>query len=459
VNRILVIDDEAVIRDLMVEILERAGYEVVGAETAGRALELLDDVTVVVSDIVMPGLSGIDLLDEVRKRRPSLPVVLVTGAGTYENLSDAVGRGADGFVMKPFSHADLQRAVAAAIERARRAEQDLRERLLAPTLAAALGNAIEARDSGMEGHCERLSALAIRLGESVGLAREELEQIRLGAVLHDIGKIGIPDSVLLKAGPLAPDELAFMRTHTLIGDRLLAPLELLAGVRPIVRHHHERWDGAGYPDGLAGEAIPLAARIVALADSIEAMSAHRIYRGALGREAILGELASGRGAQWDPRLVDLALELVGSGELNFDENGLELLSYDGIAERPSIQSVLLVEENREDATAAARALEDAFAEVRVVRAESVERGLELFRSSSWHLAIVDPELPDGSGLDFLDTVRALCPSLPVVMLTGQEAESIAVEAFRRGATDYVVKTNGFTESLTGRVRGLLEVAA
>jgi putative two-component system response regulator len=457
-NRVLVIDDEAVIRDLMLEILERAGYKVIGAATADRALGLLEDVTVVVSDIVMPGLSGLDLLDEVRKRRPSMPVVLVTGAGTYENLSDAVARGADGFVMKPFSHADLQRAVSAAIERARRAEQDLRERLLAPTLAAALGNAIEARDSGMEGHCERLSALAIRLGESAGLSREDLEQIRLGAVLHDIGKIGIPDSVLLKAGPLAPDELAFMRTHTLIGDRLLAPLELLAGVRPIVRHHHERWDGAGYPDGLAGEAIPLAARIVALADSIEAMSARRVYRGALGREAILSELAAGRGAQWDPRLVDLALELVGSGELNFDESGLELLSYDRI-ERPSIQSVLLVEENRDDATAAVRALEAAFAEVRVVRAESVERGLDLFRSSSWHLAIVDHELPDGSGLDFLDTVRSAAPSLPVLMLTGEDSESIAVEAFRRGATDYVVKTSGFAELLTGRVRGLLEVAA
>jgi putative two-component system response regulator len=457
-SRVLVIDDEAVIRDLMVEILERAGYEAVGAETAGRALELLDEVSVVVSDIVMPGLSGIELLDEVRRRRPSMPVVLVTGAGTYENLSEAVARGADGFVMKPFSHPELQRAVAAAIERARRAEQDLRERLLAPTLAAALGNAIEARDSGMEGHCERLSALAIRIGERVGLSREELEQIRLGAVLHDIGKIGIPDSVLLKAGPLAPDELAFMRTHTVIGDRLLAPLELLAGVRPIVRHHHERWDGAGYPDGLAGEAIPLAARVVALADSIEAMSARRIYRGRLGREAILVELAEGRGAQWDPDLVDVALELIGSGALSFDENGLELLSDDELPERLPIQSVLLVEEDGDDAELAVRVLEHEFAEVRVVRAESVERGLDLFRSSSWQLAIVDHQLPDGSGLDFLDAVRELAPALPVLLLTAAESESVAVEAFRRGATDYVVKRNGFTDSLTGRVRSLLEAA-
>jgi putative two-component system response regulator len=458
VNRVLVIDDEAVVRDLMVEILERAGYDVVGAETAGRALELVDGVSVVVSDILMPGLTGIELLDEVRRRRPSMPVVLVTGAGTYENLSDAVARGADGFVMKPFSHADLQRAVAAAIERARRAEQDLRERLLAPTLAAALGNAIEARDSGMEGHCERLSALAIRLGEGAGLSREELEQIRLGAVLHDIGKIGIPDSVLLKAGPLAADEFALMRTHTVIGDRLLAPLELLAGVRPIVRHHHERWDGGGYPDGLAGAAIPLPARIVALADSIEAMSARRVYRGALGRRAILDELAAGRGSQWDPHLVDLALELVASGELKFDENGLELLSHDELPERPAIQSVLLVENDRDDAALATRALERAFADMRVVRADSVAHGRELFRSSSWQLAILGHQLRDGSGFELLEAMREAAPALPVVMLTEEGAESIAVEAFRRGATDYVVKRNGFPESLTGRVQSLLGAA-
>lgn len=457
-NRVLVIDDEAVIRDLMVEILQRAGYEAVGADTAERAFELLDDVTVVVSDIVMPGLSGIELLDEVRIRRPSMPVVLVTGAGTFENLSEAVARGADGFVMKPFSHAELHKAVAAAIERARRAEQDLRERLLAPTLAAALGNAIEARDSGMEGHCERLSALAIRLGEQAGLAREELEQIRLGAVLHDIGKIGIPDRVLLKAGPLTAEELVFMRTHTLIGDRMLAPLELLAEVRPIVRHHHERWDGAGYPDGLAGEDIPLCARIVSLADSIEAMSASRVYADALGRRAILHELEAGRGAQWDPALVDVALDLVGSGQLAFDENGLELLTSEEAAERPKVLSVLLVEEDGEHAELTARVLEDEFHDVRVIHAASVERGLDFCRNSNWALAIVDHSFSAGSALEFLDTVRDVAPALRVLLLTEEDSESAALEGFRRGAVDYVVKTDGFVDALTGHVRTLLEAA-
>jgi putative two-component system response regulator len=458
VNRVLVIDDEAVIRDLMVEILERAGYEVVAADTAERAFELLDDVSVVVSDILMPGLSGIELLDQVRIHRPSMPVVLVTGAGTYENLSEAVARGADGFLMKPFSHSELHKAVGAALERARRSEQDLRERLLVPTLAAALGNAIEARDSGMEGHCERLSALAIRLGERAGLPRGELEQIRLGAVLHDVGKIGIPDRVLLKAGRLSNEELVLMRTHTLIGDRMLAPLELLAGVRPMVRHHHERWDGKGYPDGLAGERIPLSARIVALADSIEAMSAHRVYRDALGRRAILDEIGAGRGAQWDPALVDMALELVGSGELSFDENGLELLTSEEAAERPSVLSVLLVDDDTDHAALTADSLERAFADVRVVHADSLERGLDFCRNSHWSLAIVDHNLPDGGGLDFLDSARDVAPALPVLMLTGEGSESIAVEAFRRGAVDYVVKAEGFLDDLTVRVRTHLAAA-
>jgi putative two-component system response regulator len=316
-TRILVIDDEAVVRNVMVEILESSGYEVAVAETAERGLALLDscDPDILVSDILMPGLSGLELLDAVRARRASLPVVLVTGGGTYDILTKALARGAAGLVTKPFSHTQLIAAVDDALDRSQRSEEELRERLFAPTLATALANAIEARNAELGGHCERLACFAVDIAQQLGLSDSEVESVRLGAILHDIGKIGIPDSVLLKPGPLDAGERTVIETHTLIGDHLLEPLDLLASARPIVRHHHERWDGTGYPDGLAGEEIPLGARIVAVADAVEAMSAERVYRKALSIDQIIAELRIERGAAWDPRIVDLALDSIAQQEL------------------------------------------------------------------------------------------------------------------------------------------------
>jgi putative two-component system response regulator len=326
-SRILAIDDEDVIRMLVVEILESVGHEVVGAESAEHALDLLDhdEFDLIVSDVVMPGLSGLELLEAARRRQASLPVVLVTGAGTYETLSQALTRGAAGLVTKPFAHADLQTAVSDALERASRTRDELRERLLAPTLASALANAIEARDSYLHGHCERLASLAVRIAEDLDIAPEEIETVRLGAILHDVGKIGIPDRVLLKPGPLDDEERRIIETHTEIGDKLLEPLDLLAGARPIVRHHHERWDGAGYPDGLAAEAIPVGARIVAVADSVEAMTSRQLYRKPLQAGEIIAELQMHRGKQWDPAVVDVVLRLIASGELVLAQGGLRVL--------------------------------------------------------------------------------------------------------------------------------------
>jgi len=326
VSRVLVIDDDLIVRELISDMLEAAGYEAVTAATAREALEVFMDeqIGLVVSDIVMPDLSGLELLEEMRLHQPSLPVVLVTGANTRDNLSEALTRGADGLVVKPFTQDELREAVEKALERAGRSERELRERLLAPTLTSALANAIEAREEGMRGHCERLTVLAIRLGLTVGLGEEEIETIRLGALLHDIGKIGIPDSVLLKPGALSEDETQVMRTHTVIGDNLLEPIDLLAAVRPIVRHHHERWDGLGYPDGLSGEEIPLGARIMAVADAVEAMSAERVYRGPLSEPEIVKELERGNGTQWDPILTDLVLRMIETETISFSADGLRI---------------------------------------------------------------------------------------------------------------------------------------
>jgi putative two-component system response regulator len=325
-TQVLVIDDNAVAREVMSDMLESAGYEVVCAASATEALTLFvdDRIALVLTDIVMPDMSGLELLEAMRLHRPNLPIVLVTGANTRDNLTEALRRGADGLVAKPFSQAELDQALTRALDRAGRTERDLRDRLLTPTLTSALANAIETREEGMRGHCERLTLLAMRLGLTFGLDDEEIETLRLGALLHDIGKIGIPDSVLLKADALSDNETKLMQTHTVIGDNLLEPIELLAPVRPLVRHHHERWDGLGYPDGLAGEDIPFGARVMAVADAVEAMSARRVYREPLSEPEIVRELERGRGTQWDPQIVDVVLRLIETDAISFSADGLRI---------------------------------------------------------------------------------------------------------------------------------------
>lgn len=326
-GRILVIDDDATVRGTVAEMLRRSGYEPREAATHEQALALLEDleVVLVVSDIVMPGLDGFELTELVRQRRPSLPVLLITGAGTDQNLQEALARGAAGLIAKPFSLAELARTVAAVLQRARDREDDVRRRVVSGALAGVLASVLEARDGSVRGHCDRITDLAGRIGEGLGLGPAELETLSLGALLHDIGKVGIPDSILLKPGPLDSHEWILMRTHPEVGERLLAPFDELSEVRAIVRHHHEHWDGSGYPDSLSGGRIPLNARIIAVADAIEAMSVRRPYRDAVPAEEIVEQLCHGRGAQWDPAVVDCALELIRSGGLELSARGPKVL--------------------------------------------------------------------------------------------------------------------------------------
>jgi putative nucleotidyltransferase with HDIG domain len=321
--RILVIDDDPIVRTTVVEMLARSGFTPLEATTHVEALGLLDDphVRLVVSDIVMPGLNGFELTEAVRQRRPSLPVLLITGAGTDAHLSEALARGAAGLIAKPFSMAELARNVTAVLQRAESSEQDVRRRFVPDVLGGVLASVLEARDGSVRGHCERLARLAERIGERLGVSGAELDALALGALLHDIGKVGIPDSILLKPGPLDASEWTVMRSHPELGDRLLAPFPELADVRKVVRHHHERWAGGGYPDGLVGEEIPLSARIVAVADAIEAMSVRRPYRDPLSPGTVIEQLEEGRGRQWDPVVIDTALELILLGGLSFAADG------------------------------------------------------------------------------------------------------------------------------------------
>jgi HD domain-containing protein len=174
----------------------------------------------------------------------------------------------------------------------------------------ALANAIEAKDSYTRGHSERLAKLAGACAERMGLSRDEVAAVRLGAILHDVGKIGIPDRILRQSMALTEDEMAWMRRHPQIGADIIGPVEGLHHVAPLIRHHHEKWDGTGYPKGLKGEEIPLGSRIISVADAFEAMVADRIYRPSLGLSKALEEIKGGRGSHFDPRVVDTFLDLI-----------------------------------------------------------------------------------------------------------------------------------------------------
>jgi len=174
----------------------------------------------------------------------------------------------------------------------------------------ALANAIEAKDSYTRGHSERLAKLAGACAERMGLSRDEAAAVRLGAILHDVGKIGIPDRILRQSMALTEDEMAWMRRHPQIGADIIGPVEGLHHVAPLIRHHHEKFDGTGYPKGLKGEDIPLGSRIISVADAFEAMVADRIYRPSLGLNKALEEIKTGRGSHFDPRVVDAFLDLI-----------------------------------------------------------------------------------------------------------------------------------------------------
>ncbi len=304
---ILVVDDEDSLRNLLATLLRSRGYVV---QEARHGLEALDQIEgdlpdLILLDLAMPKMNGFEVL-KVLKKRPEtqlIPVIVLT-AYAHEKVR-ALDLGADDFLAKPFDHAELLARLRAHL----RLRSFIHELERAEDILAVLARMVEAKDSYTEAHTERVTAYALELGQSLDLGEEERAALRRGGLLHDIGKIGVPEAILKKPGPLTPEEFEVMKTHTLLGEEICRPLQSLRTALPIIRNHHERWDGKGYPDGLEGEAIPLLARIVAIADAYDAMTSDRPYRPAMSPEKAQKILEEGRGQQWDPQLVDLFLGL------------------------------------------------------------------------------------------------------------------------------------------------------
>ena len=321
-QRVLVVDDLPLARRMLARVLELQGVDVIEAGDGPSALAAARTLNpdLILLDAEMPGCDGFDLCRQMRDDIGTAltPIMMVTGFDSAADRLRGAEAGADDFFSKPFEVQELSARVRTA----------LRHKLLtdelekAESVLFALACAIEGRDPDTRGHCNRLSVLAERLGERIGLSADDRQALRRAGIVHDIGKVVVPDAVLMKCGPLTDEEWSVMREHAVAGERICAPLKSFRLVLPIIRHHHERLDGTGYPDHLAGEAIPVTARVLQIVDVFDALTTHRPYKAALSsREAILtmeGEVSRG---WWDPRIFAAFRLMVERGEANPGPDG------------------------------------------------------------------------------------------------------------------------------------------
>ena len=306
---VLIAEDDIANQALLARLLERAGYRSYavgdGRDALHAAMEEQPDL--VLLDVGLPGLNGLDVCRRLRAdtRTVALPIILVTGQTSSRDVVAGLDAGADDFVRKPYDEAELMARVRSVLRLARVTA----EVVGAHGVIAALANAVETKDATTEMHCQRLAGLAHQLGMRAGLEPPQLKGVVFGALLHDIGKIGVSDAILTKTGPLTAQEWHEMRQHPVIGERICEPLASADQFAPIIRSHHERWDGQGYPDRLRGEQIPLGARIVGLVDAYDAMIHDRPYRAARSVDVALDEISRLAGVQFDPELARLFVEI------------------------------------------------------------------------------------------------------------------------------------------------------
>jgi putative two-component system response regulator len=312
---VLAVDDDPGALEALADALGTLDFQVWQALDGASALVLAREhqPDVVLLDVMMPGMDGYEVCRRLKRDTDTrlIPVVFLTGFGSREARLKGLEAGATDFLNKPCDLVELEVRVRNLIDfRRLTLELDSAEQMV-----FSIARTVEARDQETSDHCERLAHLSVRLGERLGLDEDQLTALRRGGYLHDLGKVGIPDAILLKPGPLSVDEWEVMKRHVEIGVEICSPLRSLRPVLPLIRHHHERLDGSGYPDGLKGEQIPLIARVFQVVDVYDALRYDRCYRKALTKDDAIGVLQkeTERG-YWDRRVFQEFLSMVGEGE-------------------------------------------------------------------------------------------------------------------------------------------------
>lgn len=331
-DRILIVDDEEIIRNVLAKRLEKEGYLCTTAANGKEALNLFykDAFSLIISDIKMPEMSGLELLQRVKAIVPKMRIIMVTAYPEIDLAVSAMRVGAHDFIIKPADLDLIVISVKKALESKRleeeidayhnRMEELVEERTAKLQHACrvlkkshldsvkVLAEAIDAKDPYTRGHSDRVKRMSLRIAQEMGFSDDRQETLEYGALLHDIGKIGIKDEVLRKQGPLNSEEYQYIREHPVIGVKIVEGVEFFRDKIPIIRHHHEHYDGSGYPDGLAGEAIPLDARIISVPDAFDAMTSARPHRGVMPLQDVLSELEKCSGKQFDPKVLEVFIQ-------------------------------------------------------------------------------------------------------------------------------------------------------
>jgi putative two-component system response regulator len=302
---ILIADDNEANRELLSDLLSPEGYRVVFAADGQQALNRVasDSIDLALLDVVMPRPTGFEVCQAMKSKPETrlIPVVLLTSLNSDADRIHGIMCGADDFLNKPVNKHELLARVHSLL----RLKHFTDELDNAESVLFSLALSIEAKDPYTEGHCDRLSKYSVALGEKLGLSEELRVALRRGGLVHDIGKLSVPESILLKPGPLTPEERKIMEQHAIAGERICAPLRSFRHVLPIIRHHHEKWNGSGYPDGLKGEQIPLTARILQVTDIYDALTTDRPYRKALPPEKALAIMREEvKRGWWDGSILD-----------------------------------------------------------------------------------------------------------------------------------------------------------
>ncbi len=430
-DRVLVVDDEPQVLASIARLFRQEGIEPLLADSGEQALELLNHhgVAVLLTDNLMPGTSGMELLTAAKDQFPDTVRLMMTGNANLTVALEAINEGeVYKFIVKPWDNDELVAMVREAYHRfqliqAMRNADELTLRSLAQT--------IELKDRYTRGHCDRVAHYALQLAERLAMSAEGKKLLRHGCWLHDCGKIGIPESILNKEGPLNPGEFIMIKKHPGWGVKVAKEAGLDQVTKDIIYHHHERFDGSGYPDGLAADDIPLMAQIAAMADAYDALTTNRSYRQGFSHRKAMEIMMAERGRAFSPELLDLFLAEIKSPL----DQGTDLPP--GCQEQEK-RTVLVVDDNKLILKAMGRAL--APLDLSVITAESAPEALAVMTRQDIAVLITDKRMPGMGGLDLLHRVKAQWPATVAILMSGDVECPEAEQALKRGAIQrYLVK--------------------